>query len=195
MKALLIVDVQNDFCPGGSYPVKKGDRVIGPINKALAFARKSNWKLFASRDWHPVDVFKDKPASAHCIVGTKGAEYHPDLDVRDDVEIISKGKDVGEKHYSAFNGDDKSLLDLFRKNNIDEVYIAGLATDYCVKNTVLDSLKFGFKTCVIIDGCRGVNKTPGDDLGALEEMKEAGAFVVESSKVIEDYLGSNIKSL
>lgn len=138
-KALLIVDTQNDFCPDGSYPVPNGDEVVQPLNDALVFARANSWKIYASRDWHPESIFEGNMSKAHCLQGTKGAKYHPLLNIKDDVEIISKGKNLSKDHYSAFNGDDKSLKEIMENDGITEVYIGGLTLEYCVKATAIDA--------------------------------------------------------
>ncbi len=171
-KALLIVDAQIDFCPGGSYPVPDGDAVVEPLNVALKWARKNDWNIYASRDWHPESVFAEKPEKAHCVQGKKGAEYHPSLDISDDVEIISKGEDISHAHYSAFNGDDKSLEELMKKDGVKEVFIGGLALEYCVKATAIHSAKLGFKTTVFKDAVGHINEDEAKS--ALEEMENAG---------------------
>ena len=181
-KALLIVDVQNDFCPGGSLAVKGGDGVVGPLNMEIQkFLAKGNL-IFASRDWHPKETNHFKTFGGtwpeHCVQGTKGAEFHPDLRLPGGVTIISKGTQKDEDAFSAFQGKDdfgKPLLDILRDNGIEVIYVGGLATDYCVKATVLDALKFGFKVKVLMDACRGVNLNEGDDIKALREMIQAGA--------------------
>lgn len=178
-KALLIVDTQNDFCPGGSYPVPNGDEIIKPLNFALDHARRNGWKLYASRDWHPASVFKDRPEKAHCVQNTNGAEYHPQLEIDKDVEIISKGEDLSDAHYSAFNGDDKSLEDLMKQNEVSDVYIGGLALEYCVKATAIDSARNGFKTFVFTDAVRHINAEKAKF--AMLEMKKAGITFIKTS--------------
>lgn len=178
-KALLIVDVQNDFCPNGSYPVPNGDEIIKPLNQILKYARCNDWKLYASRDWHPVSLFKDKPEKAHCIKNTHGAEYHPELNIKEDVEIISKGKDLSEAHYSAFNGNDISLKDLMKRNKIHEVYIGGLALEYCVRSTALDSIRYGFKTFIFRDATKYIKKDKGNS--AIKELIEKGIIFIKTT--------------
>ena len=178
VKALLIVDAQNDFFPGGSYPVPSGDEVIKPLNYALEFGRKHGWKLYASRDWHPKSGFKDM-SKAHCVQETKGAKYHPLLEIRDDVEIISKGEDLSKANYSAFNGDDKSLKEIMDKEKIEEIYIGGLALEYCVKATAIDSARFGFKTFVFEDAVRHINEDKAKS--AIGELKQAGITFIRTT--------------
>lgn len=182
-KALLIVDVQNDFCHG-LYPVPGGDSVVKPINKVLDYARKQGWKIFASRDWHPNYLFKGIEKKTHCVIGSEGAKYHKDLNIQNDVTVISKGKELSEKHYSAFNGDDVSLEEKLRENKTEEIYMAGLATDYCVVRSALDSVKKGFKTFVFIDGCRAINEDKGKK--AIEEMKLAGISITDSESIVSN---------
>jgi len=172
--ALVVEDVQNDFMPGGGYPVPKGDEVIGPINRLIRHARKNGWLLVFSRDWHPEGM-------DHCVKNTEGAKFHHDLSVQPKDIIISKGEDTSDKHYSAFNGDNISLLELLKKNNITNVYIAGLATDYCVLHTALDSVNNGFNTTVIIDACRAVNKNGVTEKEALNNMESSGIKLIESN--------------
>jgi len=182
-KAVLIVDVQNDFCPGGSYPVPHGDEVVKPLNKMINYAKKNGWLIAASRDWHP-EYTKDMDGwTPHCIQNTKGAQYHPDLKIDKDIPIINKGEDLGDSHYSAFNGDIISLNELLRKNEVDEVYIGGLATDYCVKNTALDAAKLGYKTNVLWDASRGIYKRKTEDK-VKKELIKAGVILTSTTGVI-----------
>lgn len=195
-KALLIVDVQNDFCPGGALPVTDGDKVVEPINKMIEYAHKNGWLVVASRDWHPrvTSHFKDYGGRwpVHCVQNTKGAEFHPDLKYTD--IIISKGFLKDEDAYSGFDGfltlrdetiSRESMQEFLKRIFITEVYICGLATDYCVKATALDAIKHGFKTTVVLDACRAVNINPEDGDKAVEEMDKAGAFVALTQEVLD----------
>ena len=129
MKALLIVDVQNDFSPAGGYPVPKGDEVVKPLNRMLSYARTNNWVIVASRDWHTKELFIGIESKTHCIQNTEGAKYHPDLGIKEDVLVISKGSsDLSDKHYSAFRGDEISLNKVLKEKGVDTIYIGGLAT-------------------------------------------------------------------
>lgn len=153
MKALIIVDVQNDFCNG----IPGGSTVVKPLNEIIKFAKKNNWIIVASRDWHPENTLTMKNRKAHCIRNSVGAKFHPDLLIDKNVTIISKGEfDLSDKNYSAFNGDNLSLNKFLGDNNVETVYVAGLATDYCVRNTAIDSVKNGFNTYVVWDASRGV---------------------------------------
>lgn len=193
MDALLIVDFQNDFTPGGALPVAQGDQIAGPINELL----DSFDLVIATRDWHPsdhgsfrgVDVDPgewrgaDPPSiwPIHCVQGTAGAELHPALDRAKVDVVIDKGQDPNSQGYSGFQ--DTRLGDFLRERGIDRLFVAGLATDYCVKNTVLDARSLGFDVTVIEDAVRGVEVTPGDSERAFEEMERAGAEVASSGEV------------
>jgi len=176
--ALIVEDVQNDFMPGGGYPVPKGDEIVAPINKLLKYTRNNNWLVVFSRDWHPVGM-------NHCVKNTEGAKFHPNLEIQDNDIVISKGEDTSDKHYSTFNSDDISLLELLKGNNITNVYIAGLATDYCVFHTSLDSVKNGFYTSVIIDACRAVNKNGVTESEAINKMQLAGIKLIRSDDLLK----------
>ncbi|HVF92365.1 MAG TPA: nicotinamidase [Blastocatellia bacterium] len=178
-RALLVVDVQNDFCPGGALGVWGGDEVVAPLNKLMADFLARGEMVFKSRDWHPPQTkhFETHggPWPVHCVRNTPGAEFHPDLLDDPRVRIISKG--LGDEDcYSAFDGTELSAL--LRENGIEEVWIGGLATDYCVKNTVLDARREGYTVKVVEEATRPVEVHPGDGLRAVEEMREAGAEIV-----------------
>jgi nicotinamidase/pyrazinamidase len=192
--ALLIVDFQNDFTPAGALPVAEGDRIAGPINDLL----DSFDLVVATRDWHPaqhgsfsgVEVDPgawrgaDPPSlwPVHCVQGTPGAELHPDLDqARVDV-VIDKGQDPNSQGYSAFQ--DTQLGELLRERGVDRLFVTGLATDYCVKQSVLDALRQGLDVTVVEDAVRGVDVEPGDSERALEEMEAAGAKRRTSSEIL-----------
>ncbi len=185
-KALLIVDTQIDFCPGGGFPVPKGDQIVVPLNKMLAYARKNGWKLFASRDWHSAKLFLKDDCSKHCVQGTEGAKFHPNLDIGVDVVIISKGaNDLSDRHYSAFNGDEIVLDKLLRKNGVDEIYIGGLALDYCVKNTAIDSVKKGYQTTVLLDATKAVKNKDSDIKTVVDRMKKEGIEFITTSEFLK----------
>jgi len=172
--ALIVVDVQNDFCPGGALPVLGGEGVVRVINPLqLKFSR-----LYFTRDWHPQDhcsfsdapTFQDGSWPEHCVQDSPGAEFHGDLHVPSDAIIISKGTDSDAEAYSGFQGTD--LAERLRAAGATRVFVAGLATDYCVKATAMDALAAGFETVLIEDGCRAVNDETGQ--AALEAMEAAG---------------------
>jgi nicotinamidase/pyrazinamidase len=180
-RALIVVDVQNDFCPGGTLAVPHGDEVIEPLNQVIDEFLERGAPVYKSRDWHPPTT-KHFAAyggtwPVHCVQNTKGAEFHPGL--RDDprIKVISKG--LGDKDcYSAF--DETDLASELHAQNVEEVLVGGLATDYCVKNTVLDALKNGFKVKALQDAMRPVEVQPGDGDRAIEEMRAAGAEIVST---------------
>jgi len=182
-RALIVVDVQNDFCPGGSLAVTRGDDVVAPLNKLIEEFLERGEPVFKSRDWHPE---KTKHFAAyggtwpvHCVQNTKGAEFHPDLIDDMHIRVISKG--LGDEDcYSAFDGTDLALQ--LRRLGVEEVWVGGLATDYCVKNTVLDAVKEGFRVKALEDAMRAVEVNPGDGERAIAEMRDAGAEVISSSK-------------
>ena len=183
--ALLIVDTQIDFCPGGGFPVPEGDQIVLPLNKMLAFARTDGWKIVASRDWHSEKLFSEDGCSRHCVQGSDGARLHPSLNVNSDITIISKGSsDLSEKHYSAFNGDNVLLDELLKSEGVNSVYIGGLALDYCVKYTAIDSVKRGYKTTVFLDATRAVKNDPTSVNSVVDNMKKKGV----SFTTVKDFL-------
>jgi nicotinamidase/pyrazinamidase len=176
-EALVIVDFQNDFTPGGALGVEDGDGIAARVNE---LARSGGFELVvATRDWHPPDhgSFTDQGGiwPVHCVQGTPGAELHPSLDQSAVDVVIDKGQAVDTDGYSAFEAPE--LGELLRERGINAVTIVGLATDYCVKNTALDGLNDGFEVRVDSRGVRGVDVKPGDSDRALAEVREAGAEV------------------
>jgi nicotinamidase/pyrazinamidase len=180
--ALLVVDVQNDFCPGGALAVAEGDAVVPVLNQWIAEANAKRVPVFASRDWHPRNhiSFKERggPWPPHCVQGTSGAAFHPDLHLPPHVEIVSKAEDPDQDAYSAFGGTD--LSDRLRRANVKTVWIGGLTQDYCVRSTALDAIQQGFEVHVITDATRAVNVHPGDGQKALDEIRQAGAVLEET---------------
>ena len=181
-KALIVVDVQNDFCPGGSLAVADGDKVVAPLNKLMNEFLDREEPIFKTRDWHPS---RTKHFAAyggiwpvHCVQGMRGAEFHPDLLDDPRITIISKGIDESADGYSGFDGTD--LARLLREEGVEQVWVGGLATDYCVKHTVLDALREGFEVKALADAMRAVNVNPNDGAKAIEEMRDAGAEIVGS---------------
>ena len=186
-QALIIVDVQNDFCKGGALAVADGNSVIEPINKLVRFFEEKEYPIVFTRDWHPVrhSSFSENGGlwPCHCVADTDGACFHEKLIVPDHAIIISKAIGTHVDAYSGFDSTD--LEERLRSLKVESVVVAGLATDYCVKNTVLDALKAGFDTAVILDGIRAVNVAPGDGERAVEEMRRAGARTVVSDNIIQ----------
>src|SRR5206468_11265925 len=182
-KALIVVDVQVDFCPGGALPAQNGDRIVPAVNRCLAEAGALGIPVYASRDWHPAVTNHFEPYGGewppHCVQDTAGAQFHPDLALAD-VIVVSKGEDPQQPGYSAFDGhlrDGRSLLTDLRQRRIDTVYVAGLTMEYCVKQTVLDAIRAGLHAVVLTDAVAGIDAHPGDADRALREMSRAGAEV------------------
>jgi nicotinamidase-related amidase len=176
-RALLIIDFQNDFTPGGALAVPDGDAIADRIN---ALAASGDYDLVvATRDWHPPDhgSFAERggPWPVHCVQDSEGAELHPALDRSRVDTIIDKGQDPGTEGYSGFEGTD--LADLLRERGIGAVTVVGLATDYCVKNTALDALRHGVQVTVDSSAVRGVEVQDGDSERALAEVRAAGGAV------------------
>jgi len=179
--ALIVVDVQNDFCPGGALPVTEGDQVVSPLNRYIAKFEQAGSPIFATRDWHPVKTShfntSGGPWPPHCIQGSPGAEFHPALKLPSETVIVSAGMGPDEDGYSGFLGRDANgnkLVDLLRQRGVQRIFVGGLATDYCVKHTVLDGLKEDFKVVLLTDSVRGVNLQPDDSARAIKEMLNAG---------------------
>jgi nicotinamidase/pyrazinamidase len=179
-RALIVVDVQNDFCPGGTLAVAQGDEVVAPLNKLIEEFLERGEPVFKSRDWH-LENTKHFTAyggtwPVHCVQNTKGAEFHPDLIDDMHIRVISKG--LGDTDcYSAFDETDLALQ--LHRLGVEEVWVGGLATDYCVKSTVLDALKEGFRVKALTNAMRPVELKPGDGERAIAEMKYAGAEIEE----------------
>ena len=176
-RALIIVDFQNDFCPGGALAVPEGDEIAGRLNE---LAGSGDYHLVvATRDWHPPNhgSFEQQggPWPVHCVGGTPGAELHHALDPTPIDVVVDKGQDPGTEGYSGFEG--TGLAGLLRERGVSEVTVVGLATDYCVKNTALDALREGLHVTVDSTATRGVDVQAGDSERALEAVREAGASV------------------
>ena len=183
-QALIVVDVQRDFCTGGSLAVPNGSAVIPPLNDALARCHEAGAPVYASRDWHPAVTrhFQDHggPWPPHCVAGTVGAEFHPDLQLPSGTIIVSKGQTSTAHGYSVFEGTTPSgsspPADL-KRLGVRRLLVGGLATDYCVRQTVLDALQAGFDVVVATDAVAGVDLKPGDTTRALDDMRAAGAEI------------------
>lgn len=185
-RALLVVDMQNDFCPGGALGVPEGDLIIPAINRYIKIFSKKGLPIFLSRDWHPRKTLHFKKYGGvwpvHCIRDTKGATFHPDVKLPKRSIFLYKGMDPGQDSYSVFQAQSEegmSFLRLLKILRVEEIYIAGLATDYCVKFTGLDALKKGFKVKILKDAIRGVNLRPQDSARAIELLLEKGARMVK----------------
>jgi nicotinamidase/pyrazinamidase len=179
-KALIVVDVQNDFCPGGSLAVANGDEVVAPLNKLIKEFLDRGEPVFETRDWHPAKTKHFTQYGGvwpvHCVQNTPGAEFHADLSDDPRITVISKGIDEEADGYSAFDG--TGLAHVLRDQRIEEVWIGGLATDYCVKHTVLDARREGFEAKALANAMRAVNVKPNDGAQAIEEMRNAGAEII-----------------
>lgn len=178
--ALIVVDVQNDFLPGGSLAVPHGDGVVPVLNRYISAFQARGLPIFATRDWHPVNhcSFRQQggPWPPHCIAGTPGAAFSPRLDVPDNVHVISKATTPEKDAYSGFDGTE--LDDLLRASGVRRVFVGGLATDYCVLNTVKDARRHNYETYLLEDAVRAVNVNPLDGRLALEEMACLGARLI-----------------
>ena len=178
--ALLLVDVQNDFCPGGALAVADGDAVVPVLNAWMVAARQGGARIFASRDWHPHDhmSFAERGGlwPPHCVQNTPGAAFHPDLEMPADAVVVTKADTPDREAYSAF--DSGELASQLRAANIQRLWVGGLATDYCVKASVLDAAQLpGLEVHVITAGIRAVEAAPGDGEAALDAMQAAGAIL------------------
>lgn len=204
MKALLLIDLQIDFLSGGALEVKDGDQVIPIANQLMEHFDL----VVATKDWHPANHGSfaanhpwRKPGQVidlngleqvlwtiHCVQNTFGSEFSPKLNDAGIHHIVYKGTDPEIDSYSGFhdNGHRKStgLAEFLKEKGVEEVYIMGLATDFCVKFSVLDAIQEGFRTNVVVDGCRGVNLAADDSANAFEEMKAKGARLIQSAEVI-----------
>jgi nicotinamidase/pyrazinamidase len=181
---LLVVDVQNDFCPGGALAVAAGNEVVAALNGYLEDAAAHGVPVYASRDWHPPETSHFERFGGiwpvHCVQDSPGARFHPDLHLPAAASVISKGDRPDVHGYSAFDGhtaDGTTLADELRQHGVTHLFVGGLATDYCVKHSVLDALAAGLQVTVLEDAIAGVDVQPGDSARALEEMRAKGAEV------------------
>ncbi len=187
--ALLIVDVQNDFCAGGALAVEGGDQVVPVVNRLAAYVSALGLPIYASRDWHPAETthFREGggPWPSHCVAGTAGARLHADLALPSTTMIVSKGTGAHEHGYSAFEGTVAGrgrLEDDLRARGVDHLIVGGLATDHCVRASVLDARRLGLAVTVVEDGVRAVDPAAG--ARALDEMRAAGAAVKNSAELL-----------
>jgi nicotinamidase/pyrazinamidase len=188
--ALLVVDVQNDFCPGGSLAVTEGDAVVPVLNQYMERAAAAGVPIFASRDWHPEQTAHFREFGGkwppHCVQGTPGAEFHPDLRTPEGTAVVSKGMNPVDEGYSFFEGkfeDGREALAALRELGVTRVHVGGLTTDYCVRATVLDALNAGFDVFLLEDAIRAVEVQPGDGDRAIAEMRAAGA----TTETLDDF--------
>jgi nicotinamidase/pyrazinamidase len=183
--ALIIVDVQVDFCPRGALPVPEGDKIIPVLNEYIKRFDAAGALIVATRDWHPPNHASFKAQGGlwppHCIQGTEGAKFHPNLKLPERTIVVSKATDPFKEAYSGFEG--TNLNEKLRETGVKRVFVGGLATEYCVKNTVLDALKYGFETYLLEDAVKGIDVSPGDVERAIKEMLEKGVKKITLSIV------------
>ncbi len=183
--ALLLVDVQRDFLPGGALAVPDGDAVVPVLNACVREFLRQDKPVFASRDWHPPNHCSFKafggPWPPHCVAGTPGAEIDPALGLPGDTTVISKATTPDKDAYSAFEA--TGLAAQLKELNVDRVFVGGLATDYCVLNTARDALKHGFKVVLMTDAIRAIDEAAGER--AIEELRQMHAEIADSTAVIE----------
>lgn len=183
--ALVIVDVQVDFCPGGAAPAEKGDEVVPVFNEYIKKFQAIGLPVYACGEQHPLSScqfeINNGPWEVHCVQGSEGAKFHPGLQLPEDVIVISKGMDPDdEDSYSAFTAYEADGTDFHSsllKRGIGHIYVGGLCTDWCVRRTVLDALNKGFKATLVLDATRGLELKPGDRDRAIDEMIRAGAEI------------------
>lgn len=179
MRGLLIVDVQNDFCPGGALAVPEGDKVVPVINGLMdKFA-----VVVASKDWHPQQSVHFRHWPPHCVQNSHGAEFHPALRAEKIQQVFLKGTRDKDDGYSAYEATNLDLNDYLKLKGVTDLYVTGLATDYCVKASAIAAAKNGFRTFVVTDAVSAVNVKPDDGQKALEVMRAAGVTLVDSSQV------------
>jgi nicotinamidase/pyrazinamidase len=183
--ALVIVDVQNDFCPGGALGVPGGDAVVPVLNRYAERFAAAGAPVFASRDWHPARTSHFKAYGGvwppHCVQETPGAQFHPGLVLPAGTAVVSKGMDPNEDAYSCFQAetaDGTPFAAALGEFGVGRLFVGGLATDYCVKSTVVDAAREGFEVVLLADAIAAVDLAPGDGAKALEEMRAAGARTI-----------------
>jgi nicotinamidase/pyrazinamidase len=178
--ALIVVDVQNDFCPGGSMAVEGGDDIANALSSLSTQFRIKSARIFATQDWHPENhssfTAQGGPWPPHCVQGTSGADFHPNLQLPIGTSIVRKGKDQAVDAYSGFL--DSNLEEQLKRSEVKRLFVGGLATDFCVPNTVLDAVKLEFETYFIEDAIAAVNAEPDGGANAIQKMKDSGAVAV-----------------
>ncbi len=188
--ALVVVDFQRDFCDGGALAVKGADELLQQLNLLVRAFERARLPVFFTRDWHPPNHCSFRSYGGawppHCVKGTSGAQFHPMLELPGDAFVISKATSADKEAYSGFQGTD--LERRLRRLGVERVYVCGLATEYCVKNTVLDALTLGFEVRVVVDCIRGVNLKRTDSANAVRSMFSAGAkpmVAARAARVVE----------
>ena len=179
MEALIVVDVQNDFCPGGALAAPEGDRVVPVINRLM-----NKFPLvLASKDMHPHESVHFGKWPVHCVKGTFGAEFHPDLAAGKIQKVLHKGTSDKDDGYSAFEATNEDLALYLKGKGVTDIYVCGLTTEYCVKNTALDGMKYGFNTFVVTDATSAVEPGTDNEKSALKDMKEAKIVFLTSDQI------------
>jgi len=177
--ALIIVDMQRDFMPGGALPVPEADTIVPIINRYIQIFESRGATVVATRDWHPVNhisfTTRGGPWPPHCIQGTSGAEFHPDLALPESTVIVSKATDPDKEAYSGFDG--TNLNNILRERGVNRIFVCGVATNYCVKATAIDGIKLGYTVIVLLDAVKGIDIPPGSVDMALNEMLDAGIIL------------------
>lgn len=188
--ALTIVDLQNDFMPGGALGVIEGDEVVPVANRYIEMFRAAGFPIYATRDWHPPVTKHFQQYGGvwppHCVQGTLGAEFHPELRLPPDVIIVSKGMDPNQDSYSCFDAyeaDGTPMIESLRRRDVVRLFVGGLATDYCVRSSVMSAIKVDFKVTVLLDACRGVNLQPHDSEKAIVEMVRVGVEITTIGRI------------
>jgi nicotinamidase-related amidase len=192
---LIIVDFQKDFCAGGALPVPNCEEILPMVNEYIKVFVDSTAPIYATRDWHPPNhvsfLHRGGPWPPHCVQNTEGARFHPELKLPANVTIVSKGSDPDKESYSGF--DNTRLAERLKSARVKRVFVCGLATDYCVKNTVLDALRLGFTTVLLVDATKGIDAHLGDVEKAVEKMIKSGAERATLEEVeslpLEDFEG------
>jgi nicotinamidase/pyrazinamidase len=185
---LIIVDVQNDFCPGGALGATKGNEIIPVINKLM-----DHFPLIvASKDWHPAKTIHFEKWPLHCVRATAGAAFHPELNVEKIHDVFLKGTGNSDDGYSAFEATNMDLSYWLNRNNVDTVYVCGIATEYCVFSTAMDALKSGFKVKIITDAVAEIEAEEGDTKRAFEEMENAGIELLSMGDFLKERMVKKI---
>jgi nicotinamidase/pyrazinamidase len=185
--ALIVVDMQRDFMPGGSLAVPRADEIVERINEYVAVFEARDLPIFFTRDWHPPDHCSFEQSGGewppHCVQGTRGAEWADGLRIPDTARVVSKATDKDTEAYSGFAG--TSLLTSLTVEQVRRLFIAGVATDYCVRATVMSALAHGFEVVVLADAVRGVNREPGDEARAMRTMLDSGASLFRNNPAFD----------
>ena len=177
--ALIVVDMQRDFMPGGALPVPEADTIVPTVNRYIQIFKNRGSTIVATRDWHPVNhisfTTRGGPWPPHCIQGTSGAEFHPDLALPENSIVVSKATDPDKEAYSGFDGTD--LNSILRERGVKRIFVCGVATNYCVKATAIDGVKLGYTVIVLLDAVKGIDIPPGSVDKALNEMLDMGIIL------------------